>query len=746
MAAVSGSKKWIRTTYNSFSSERFSPLLLEAYEYYFEDYSVTYFPVSEEDKIDVDRKSRGRLKLCSNSLVYDPLDYALPVVKLPFRECVKILECDQSGKRSKGHISSSYFLITVKKHCTMLQNGTIGPYNYIKREQTFMFQLNFGDLSPVLADICTFYGASKLNVGERDRVTLDVLKSRYSKLSFNMSWLEELQEKIIVEMAGEKVTPMVGNPGRVLLTSHRLYFQPFNNAEVEPVLKIHLRDLKSVLRRRYILRHLGIELITKNGDNMFLVFETTQQREKMFEKVLEQPGVAVEDMNLEELTVKWQCRELSNYDYLMSLNVLADRSSNDIIQYPVFPWIIADYESKELDLTNPRTFRDLSKPIGALNEERLAFFKKRYQETPGKRFLYGTHYSAPAFVLYYLVRAAPEYLLCLQNGHFDHPNRMFHSVAGTWSNVLTSATDVKELIPEFYEPPGDFLLNAQNLDLGTRSEGVKLGDVVLPPWAKDARDFTSKCRQALESDYVSRHLHLWIDLVFGYKQRGREALKADNVFHYLSYEGAVNLEEVKDSTELASLQVQIREFGQTPKQLFFKPHQSRYGQKTEVVTPESPNRSLNVSKLETSSLESKDADSVSSLSSSSPQKKLPWDQLAVSHMQKMHKDPITDVKISADGSVLYSTSTDKNMKAFLLESKEFTAQASLSHFPLSSVAVLPDSKTVLLGCWDNFIYAYSIEFGAKLSKTYAHDSSGEVAKQHPIVSTILGIVVAEEFN
>jgi factor associated with neutral sphingomyelinase activation len=239
MAAVSGSKKWIRTTYNSFSSERFSPLLLEAYEYYFEDYSVTYFPVSEEDKIDVDRKSRGRLKLCSNSLVYDPLDYALPVVKLPFRECVKILECDQSGKRSKGHISSSYFLITVKKHCTMLQNGTIGPYNYIKREQTFMFQLNFGDLSPVLADICTFYGASKLNVGERDRVTLDVLKSRYSKLSFNMSWLEELQEKIIVEMAGEKVTPMVGNPGRVLLTSHRLYFQPFNNAEVVSLSGLH---------------------------------------------------------------------------------------------------------------------------------------------------------------------------------------------------------------------------------------------------------------------------------------------------------------------------------------------------------------------------------------------------------------------------------------------------------------------------------------------------------------------------
>lgn len=44
--------------------------------------------------------------------------------------------------------------------------------------------------------------------------------------------LEELHEKIVLEVAGEKVTPMVANPGRILLTSQRLYFQPFNNAEV----------------------------------------------------------------------------------------------------------------------------------------------------------------------------------------------------------------------------------------------------------------------------------------------------------------------------------------------------------------------------------------------------------------------------------------------------------------------------------------------------------------------------------
>lgn len=37
------------------------------------------------------------------------------------------------------------------------------------------------------------------------------------------------------------------------------------------------------------------------------------------------------------------------------------RTYNDLNQYPVFPWVITNYESEELDLTLPSNFRDLSK-------------------------------------------------------------------------------------------------------------------------------------------------------------------------------------------------------------------------------------------------------------------------------------------------------------------------------------------------------------------------------------------------
>jgi len=223
-------------------------------------------------------------------------------------------------------------------------------------------------------------------------------------------------------------------------------------------------------------------------------------------------------------TAAWRMRAISNYDYLIHLNLAAGRTTSDISQYPVFPWVLSDYSSQSIDLERPttNTFRDLSKPIGALNPKRLQRLQERrlaFEDVGAPKFLYGSHYSSMGAVLYYLVRLEPFSSLAmeLQSGKFDHADRLFHSIEEAWDNVMSNPSDVKELVPEFYSLP-DFLTNDQALPLGTRQDGLCLDNVMLPPWANgDPLRFVRVMREALESEHVSVQLNKWIDLIFGYK-------------------------------------------------------------------------------------------------------------------------------------------------------------------------------------------------------------------------------------
>ncbi|VDM32335.1 unnamed protein product [Hydatigera taeniaeformis] len=238
------------------------------------------------------------------------------------------------------------------------------------------------------------------------------------------------------------------------------------------------------------------------------------------------------------------------------------------------PWILADYTSKQLNFDEPATFRDLSRPIGIVNPDNIATVREKYEsfEDPSgaiSKFHYGTHYSSAAGVMHYLVRTEPftSLHIHLQGQRFDVADRQFNSIPMAWSLIMSSPYDNRELIPEFFHFP-DFLRNDNDFDLGRlQVSGKKVDDVELPPWASTPEEFIRIHRGALESDYVSANLHKWIDLIFGYKQRGKAAENALNVYYYLTYEGAVDLDDVTDPIEHASIEGMIKNFGQTPCQL-----------------------------------------------------------------------------------------------------------------------------------------------------------------------------------
>ncbi|WEW56011.1 beige protein-like 1 [Emydomyces testavorans] len=379
-------------------------------------------------------------------------------------------------------------------------------------------------------------------------------------------------------------------------------------------------DVVSVSKRRFLFRDVALEIFFMDGRSFLITLVSSFARNELhtqlisrapqtqgasnhsqpddtwrFEALRNQESKpqffgsklvnAFSQGSVHPATRKWLNGEMSNFHYLMLVNTLAGRTFNDLTQYPVFPWILADYTSEELDLTNPKTFRDLSKPMGCQTSEREVEFKSRYQcfaemgDHNAPPFHYGTHYSSAMIVCSYLIRLQPfvkSYLL-LQGGTFDHADRLFYSVAKAWNSASTvNMTDVRELTPEFFYLP-EFLVNSNKYDFGLRQNmSQAIDSVELPPWAKgDPKIFIAKHREALESPFVSRNLHRWIDLIFGYKQKGEAAVEAVNVFHHLSYQGAKDLDNIEDPLErLATIGI-IHNFGQTPHQVFNKPHPQR---------------------------------------------------------------------------------------------------------------------------------------------------------------------------
>ena len=349
--------------------------------------------------------------------------------------------------------------------------------------------------------------------------------------------------------------------------------------------KILLNEIRAIFTRRFLLQQNAIEIFLAQRTSIMFAFADYETVKKVV-KYLPPVGVGVKYgipqsrraslMSPKQLfaasnmTQKWQKREISNFEYLMFLNTIAGRTYQDLNQYPVFPWILTNYESTELDLAQPTNFRDLSKPIGALNSDRRAEFIERYNTWDNNNnvpaFHYGTHYSTAAFTLGWLIRMQPFYsiYLALQDGRLEDETRLFTSIRDAWiASLMGGQQNVKELIPEFFYLPE--ILNSNHV----------LDDVELPVWAESPEHFVRVHRMALESDLVSCQLHQWIDLIFGYKQRGPEAVRAVNVFYYLTYEGNTDLSTVNDLALREAIESQIRNFGQTPCQLTSEPHPPR---------------------------------------------------------------------------------------------------------------------------------------------------------------------------
>ncbi|XP_074118563.1 lysosomal-trafficking regulator isoform X2 [Sminthopsis crassicaudata] len=418
-------------------------------------------------------------------------------------------------------------------------------------------------------------------------------------------------ESIRVNRRCISVAPSRETAGELLLGKCGMYFVEDNasdtvessslQGETEPAsFSWTYEEIKEVHKRWWQLRDNAVEIFLTNGRTLLLAFDNTKVRDDVYHNILTNnlPNL-LEYGNITALTNLWYTGQITNFEYLTHLNKHAGRSFNDLMQYPVFPFILSDYISETLDLNEPTVYRNLAKPIAVQYKEKedryvdtYKYLEEEYRKgareddpmPPVQPYHYGSHYSNSGTVLHFLVRMPPftKMFLAYQDQSFDIPDRTFHSTNTTWRlSSFESMTDVKELIPEFFYLP-EFLVNREGFDFGVRQNGERVNHVNLPPWARnDPRLFILIHRQALESDHVSQNICQWIDLVFGFKQKGKSSVQAINVFHPATYFG-MDVSAVEDPVQRRALETMIKTYGQTPRQLFHTAHASRPGSKLSI--------------------------------------------------------------------------------------------------------------------------------------------------------------------
>lgn len=217
-------------------------------------------------------------------------------------------------------------------------------------------------------------------------------------------------ERIIAYYKCSRINPSTKRDGEILIGESHAYFiddsyKTSKNKNSAPKnLTWNYHDIREIHKRRYLLKNNALEIFLLTGKTYLLAFENQSERDKVYDQImaLELPNRVDYEYEVsggmlkKSITKKWTMGLISNFEYLMHLNTLSGRSFNDLTQYPVFPFILADYISKELDFNNANAFRDLSKPMGAQDSERMKKFLERYAqlldmgESP---FHYGSHYS-----------------------------------------------------------------------------------------------------------------------------------------------------------------------------------------------------------------------------------------------------------------------------------------------------------------------------------------------------------------
>jgi factor associated with neutral sphingomyelinase activation len=253
---------------SSVRQHTFSLYNLSANEIYFEDYAVLCQSTLNDDQ---ELKIKGRLKLCSKSLVFVPNDIRSPMIKIIYKQ---ISKCEDSRKNELSLTEStivssttnpnkktSNSLILICSSVTLMSiNGRIEPYTILYDTHRFHFEFVYTNVEDCLYVVGQLYRSTTLPFPDQVMMIESIVQGRLKMLKFDLKQLKDLYEKRLFEHDAYVIKPLIQNPGKCLLTDQCCYFQSLNNINEQLIIKYDLSKLFKITKRRYKFRYIGCEL------------------------------------------------------------------------------------------------------------------------------------------------------------------------------------------------------------------------------------------------------------------------------------------------------------------------------------------------------------------------------------------------------------------------------------------------------------------------------------------------------
>ena len=212
--------------------------------------------------------------------------------------------------------------------------------------------------------------------GEEKHVAQIIFGIRYKELVSMLLNTDDFNpDEILLNHKCKRIIPEGEQWGAFVLTQSSLHFYALMNSKPKDPLHIGFQDVNVCSKYKYQGKYTGlrIDLFSSLWPLLFIL-ETEEQREGIYRFVQNKIKFKNPLENLSEYTDQWVYGKLNNFEYLMVLNNLGNRSSVDFSQYPVFPWVLSRYQST-LNFEDPNCFRDLSKHIGELESSRYERLK-----------------------------------------------------------------------------------------------------------------------------------------------------------------------------------------------------------------------------------------------------------------------------------------------------------------------------------------------------------------------------------